>query len=169
MYCKNCGKEIPDESNFCLYCGAPLKKQEEKKGGKSIQNDLPENIKIFLNLLEKKISLMPKKMTSRDWRNRIQGDSICLGQDITLSPEEITIAFKEKFANKCQKLEKTHLHSSWITGIESTLKDFINVTRGDFYYVEITDAKLRQGICCIVKITGLLKKPDYIVGVILDL
>jgi len=24
MFCKSCGKEIPDNSIFCLYCGVPL-------------------------------------------------------------------------------------------------------------------------------------------------
>jgi rRNA maturation endonuclease Nob1 len=24
MYCLNCGKEIPDISKFCLYCGTEL-------------------------------------------------------------------------------------------------------------------------------------------------
>jgi hypothetical protein len=24
MFCKSCGKEIPDNSNFCLYCGISL-------------------------------------------------------------------------------------------------------------------------------------------------
>ena len=24
MFCKNCGKEIPNDSNFCLYCGISL-------------------------------------------------------------------------------------------------------------------------------------------------
>lgn len=28
MYCQNCGKENPDNGNFCLNCGAPLKKQQ---------------------------------------------------------------------------------------------------------------------------------------------
>lgn len=25
MYCKNCGKQIPDESIFCMFCGASVK------------------------------------------------------------------------------------------------------------------------------------------------
>lgn len=25
MYCSKCGKEIPDESNFCLFCGHQIK------------------------------------------------------------------------------------------------------------------------------------------------
>ena len=28
MYCKNCGKEIPDDSNFCQHCGSNLKKED---------------------------------------------------------------------------------------------------------------------------------------------
>lgn len=28
MFCTNCGKEIPDISNFCTYCGSKVKKSE---------------------------------------------------------------------------------------------------------------------------------------------
>lgn len=28
MYCKNCGKEIPDDSKFCQHCGSSQTKQE---------------------------------------------------------------------------------------------------------------------------------------------
>jgi len=24
MFCKGCGKEIPDDSRFCMHCGCPL-------------------------------------------------------------------------------------------------------------------------------------------------
>jgi len=30
MFCKNCGKEIEDDSKFCRYCGAALAKSEEE-------------------------------------------------------------------------------------------------------------------------------------------
>ncbi|MDR2176854.1 MAG: zinc ribbon domain-containing protein, partial [Treponema sp.] len=39
MFCKNCGKDIPDYSNFCLYCGTLLsesKNEEIIRKGKSI-------------------------------------------------------------------------------------------------------------------------------------
>ena len=35
MYCRKCQKEIPDESNFCLYCGA---KQDITRNPKSRGN-----------------------------------------------------------------------------------------------------------------------------------
>ena len=33
MYCRNCGKEIPDDSHVCLYCGTEVifNEQEEKR------------------------------------------------------------------------------------------------------------------------------------------
>ena len=30
MFCNNCGKEIPDGSNFCKFCGNSLSKNEKK-------------------------------------------------------------------------------------------------------------------------------------------
>lgn len=29
MYCRNCGKEIDDKAEICIYCGVSTKKQEE--------------------------------------------------------------------------------------------------------------------------------------------
>ena len=31
MYCQKCGKEIPNDSNLCPYCGVSLKNQTENK------------------------------------------------------------------------------------------------------------------------------------------
>lgn len=36
MYCSNCGKEIPKESDFCPYCGTDLKEENSiEKSSKS--------------------------------------------------------------------------------------------------------------------------------------
>ena len=40
MFCQKCGKEIPDNSDFCRYCGLPL--QSNSVGGKSWYNDTPQ-------------------------------------------------------------------------------------------------------------------------------
>lgn len=32
MFCKNCGRELPDESLFCGYCGAQLEEKNEPAG-----------------------------------------------------------------------------------------------------------------------------------------
>ena len=32
MYCKNCGKELPDESMFCGYCGAKIEENSNPAG-----------------------------------------------------------------------------------------------------------------------------------------
>jgi hypothetical protein len=31
MYCPKCGKELPDDANFCLKCGNPIHESLEKK------------------------------------------------------------------------------------------------------------------------------------------
>lgn len=31
MYCRNCGKEIPDKANFCKYCGTPVDKRKNRQ------------------------------------------------------------------------------------------------------------------------------------------
>jgi len=36
MFCSNCGKEIPNTSNFCKYCGNKVKKEENENA--STQN-----------------------------------------------------------------------------------------------------------------------------------
>lgn len=41
MYCSKCGKEIPDESDFCSYCGADL---QMKKDNNEEENSITENI-----------------------------------------------------------------------------------------------------------------------------
>lgn len=29
MFCEKCGKEIPDSTKFCPYCGAPVSKAQD--------------------------------------------------------------------------------------------------------------------------------------------
>jgi len=41
MYCPNCGKEIPDGSKFCPYCGAKLSLTGESEGSQ-VQSVLSE-------------------------------------------------------------------------------------------------------------------------------
>lgn len=44
MFCKNCGKPLPDDAHFCLACGASivtntsLKKVQQKKSGTDVSN-----------------------------------------------------------------------------------------------------------------------------------
>ena len=45
MYCKNCGKEISEDSNFCQYCGTNLKMEEKasnyQKNTNSVLEEMP--------------------------------------------------------------------------------------------------------------------------------
>lgn len=44
MFCTNCGKEIPDESKFCKYCGNRIiKKEELKQIEKSDKTEITEH------------------------------------------------------------------------------------------------------------------------------
>lgn len=40
MFCKKCGKEIPDSTNFCTYCGAVLKNPEENDGAQKTEKNM---------------------------------------------------------------------------------------------------------------------------------
>ena len=42
MFCTNCGKEIPNTSNFCKYCGNKVKKVENENT--SIQEQQPKDL-----------------------------------------------------------------------------------------------------------------------------
>lgn len=42
MFCTNCGKEIPNTSNFCTHCGNKVKKVENVNA--DIQTQTPKNI-----------------------------------------------------------------------------------------------------------------------------
>ncbi len=37
MYCNNCGKEIPDNSKFCNFCGSKINKEEVTGFEKTVQ------------------------------------------------------------------------------------------------------------------------------------
>lgn len=50
-FCPNCGKELPDDSNFCLECGYDFSRKTSKSGGlpsKSDDSNIFLNGKIFL-------------------------------------------------------------------------------------------------------------------------
>lgn len=66
MFCTNCGKEIPDESQFCKYCGNKISKNEETEQiEKAEKTEIAENtnitektVKVTFHRL-KKIHRMP--------------------------------------------------------------------------------------------------------------
>ena len=45
MYCRQCGKENPNESAFCSYCGASL--IEERTSSNTKQKDILANLRAF--------------------------------------------------------------------------------------------------------------------------
>lgn len=57
MFCTNCGKEIPDISNFCTYCGSKVKKTEENINVQETQEKNIENtqktIKVIFHRMKK--------------------------------------------------------------------------------------------------------------------
>ena len=53
MYCKNCGKEISEDSKFCQYCGANQEKESvEQKENKVIT--IPAKVKMDISEKSKK-------------------------------------------------------------------------------------------------------------------
>lgn len=45
MFCPSCGKSIPDESNFCLYCGSATDEAQSKKSAIVPSDEMPVYIK----------------------------------------------------------------------------------------------------------------------------
>lgn len=45
MFCMNCGKEITDGTNFCIYCGTPLHRQIQDAHDSDATNSIEDNLK----------------------------------------------------------------------------------------------------------------------------
>ena len=45
MYCKKCGKQLPDDAEFCTYCGAKVDKQEDPSGVDASKKKKPKKKK----------------------------------------------------------------------------------------------------------------------------
>ena len=62
MYCKNCGKEIPNDSRFCQHCGSSQsnndKTQLERDCGKSASDNYMSNYGNIINVLSKSKKLI---------------------------------------------------------------------------------------------------------------
>ena len=64
MYCKECGKEIDEDSIFCSFCGTKVNDARNKSSeeNESLQNN--ENSEIF-KLIFNKMLAFPVSLTSR--------------------------------------------------------------------------------------------------------
>ena len=56
MYCKECGKEIPDDAKYCSICGTPVKLDNAERSRRSTTPPSSEginrhNIKAYLILI----------------------------------------------------------------------------------------------------------------------
>jgi hypothetical protein len=55
VYCSKCGRNIKDDTEFCIYCGDHLKVNTEEKTPEKKSEDIKEEIKDIGEKLEKKI------------------------------------------------------------------------------------------------------------------
>lgn len=63
MFCTNCGKKIDNDSNFCIYCGTPMKSiQIEEKAEMDLETRIPQSTEVFIepNLSQSKPTKPPK-------------------------------------------------------------------------------------------------------------
>jgi len=52
MFCKNCGKELPEDSKFCIYCGTKVEAQTEEIKQEIIEENI---VKEEENLVQKEV------------------------------------------------------------------------------------------------------------------
>lgn len=63
MYCNRCGKEIPDDAQFCQYCGSPVKPlSQSPAASEPVKESAPSGSS---TLLKPKIQSTPPKSPSR--------------------------------------------------------------------------------------------------------
>ncbi|RJS92027.1 zinc-ribbon domain-containing protein [Candidatus Bathyarchaeota archaeon] len=70
MICPNCGKEVPDDANFCKYCGIMLAKEKQLPTQDIVRNILIRRIEGIRNRDSKAIkSLVDQKYYTKfdDW------------------------------------------------------------------------------------------------------
>ena len=171
MYCKECGKEIADDSIFCSFCGTKLKdviKQTEKNNA-----DTDENSAIAELFYNKKLSA-PTNLTvrnlfdSKEWWNGelyIGSNAIFLCNSETFDAQSICSFFLTCFDNFWYEVSEDNIPHCFKSAIKSALSDYKQKKSGDLYMVSVTEMKkYARELGCIVQITGRSYK--YIVGVI---
>ena len=57
MFCRNCGKELPENSNFCTSCGAKCDANIEQNNNCEVQpaNQNSKSVKVVINRIKKMI------------------------------------------------------------------------------------------------------------------
>lgn len=171
MYCKECGKEIDEDSIFCSFCGTKVNDARNKSSeeNESLQNN--ENSEIF-KLIFNKMLAFPVSLTSRhlvnskEWWNgelSIASNAILLCNGKTFAINNI-IEFFLKYYN-AQETTEDNIASCFKSAVKAALHDYKHKKAGDLYIVCVKEWwKYRRELYCIVQITDTGYK--YIDGVV---
>ena len=174
MFCKYCGKEIEDGVNFCPNCGNSQKKEMDK----NLSNqELQDEVSKLCNLIHEKEHMFPKYSTERHYNDIYYGydfteifaDAVFFGTNISTNSKIIINALKKSIEDLTENIQDWNIdnaHKYWKCGIKESLKDIKNKKNGDFYFVSVAVPDFWQEMRCIVKITGLFGKFDFIGGII---
>ena len=151
MYCNKCGKEIPDESKFCSYCGSIIKneeknfqdkenirnmkeqgdnKKEEEKHEKVLKLSLKKLITIILIIVVIFIGTLIIIM------NKKKSNNINLLKDNNIKRSETVNLFKiEAENNKRQNVNLNVNEENFSKQIETDLSKFKETING--YYINV--------------------------------
>lgn len=93
MYCYKCGKQIPDDSAFCSYCGAAIAQPT---------TEVPQGFRLIIDRKSQMYLVNPPIKATIDGRTLLSVDN---GKfvEVTVSPGLHTIELKASFRSK--KLE----------------------------------------------------------------
>ncbi len=175
MYCKNCGKEISDDAMFCSYCGTKQEVVENETAANQAtkKHDTHEMTKLAEIIMGKTL-LFPVSATRRiyqgffDWNFDIFSDAVYLGRDMVLEHEDVIKSLAQSIVDdvNCNEflLEKAHKYYEF--AIKEALKDVRAKKTGDLYLILVGIGGFGTVVKCIVKITGMLGKYEYIAGII---
>lgn len=119
--CPECGKEISDQSDKCIYCGYPLGRKS-KEDEICIINGKPCNLSEELELL-KSNNFMQVLRNLRDKYGLELEDSVLLGKDIKSTkriPKEYNSSQREEYRERIKELENTDVNTPRCPTCQST-------------------------------------------------
>lgn len=168
MFCKQCGKEISEESHFCSFCGANVKDIiNEAEKNSYVDSEVSE---LFYN----KRHSFPVNLTIRSlfdsrewWKGELQiaSNAVFLCCSETFDVQSICNYFLNCYDNLWHETSDDNIPACFSSAINSALHDFKHRKAGTLYIVNVKEIqKYVRELCCIVQITGRSYK--YIVGVI---